>query len=374
MSEQQYNFCPVCGSALKDGICEQCGYTAPVFSQNNVTVTGEASTGKTDIYGQEYFNTPVPKDDGKGISVFLAVFSTLCIFIFVMVLQVGYRIVLNSIPKVSPAASVSENINFTYTGELADYFILYKSSLDNGGSIELEDKAYSHSDSPYYVFDDYIDNSNGYKTLLKSWSYSNDDGWFDDAGGDFPKDLYIYCEYPNFKNTSFDSTQLNVELYYISVGIASLYEDMNYTCEEGEAIYLQSTPYITYMDQNVVSILYYHNAYLVTDIFTENEAYKSLKTVLVSINVDMKTGKFLRAKDLFNLDSAFTDTLISECFQQNDGADITEYYSNRDIESMISNDEILWFYTPLGIEYGVNYPKGYGFCTFSCFDRNKFAK
>lgn len=379
MSEQlQYNFCPVCGSALKNGKCEQCGYEVPGYTEPCEPVAGnfdysDNTEEKKDIYGQVYVNTPVPRNDGKGLCAFLAVFSLLCIFIFGMVIQVGYKMIINSIPVYSAPENTKVN-SAKYDGELSYYFKLYGSSLDDGKELVMEDKEYSYASEPYYVFDDYIDNSNGYKTVIRSWSYSNQDGWFDEAGGDFPKDLFIYCEYPTFTDTSFDAENLNNTLYYCSTDIASMYEYLDYNCADDEAIYLHGTFYATYMDEDVASILYYFTAYLIKNPLTDEETSSGLMTVLLGVNVNMHTGEIYDIRDVYNLDESFADTLLSECDGQNEGADMAEYFTREDIIKKCEEGDIIWVYTPIGVEFGVNYPMGNGFCTFSCFDRDKFKK
>lgn len=397
MSEQmQYNFCPNCGSQMSNGICSNCGFTVnrvnigavsypPEMGIAGNTVEHKAGDGnfptqgaengvKTDIYGNIYYPTEPPKNDGKSLTILIALIAIFMIVLFAVILQTVANHFAGGIDYPTDGGSYLSITDSDYSGTLAEYFKEYREYLDYEDSTVCEGTGYDFGDSPYYVFDDYIDTSVSYTPMAKSWSFSNEDGWFDDAGGTFPRDLYIFCDYVNFENTAFDASELNAKLFGYSADIAKLYESLDYELREGEVVYIQGTVYVTYMDEKVASILYSNSLYIVLNAFTESEEYINYMTELSSANIDMTTGKIIKLGDVYKTDSHFAEVMISECSIQNDGADITEYFSKEDILSLGKKEEIVWFYTPLGVEFGVNYPKSSGYCTFTSTDRNQFKK
>jgi hypothetical protein len=217
-------------------------------------------------------------------------------------------------------------------------------------------------DKKYYDFDMYYDESVSYKVSDVMWYYNNSDGQYDSDDAILPHDIEIVCHYFALSDTGLpNEDELNKEIFKASAKIADLAEDSLYYTSDSYSIYAENKAYITYMDENVLSIAFYPTAYQQSDY--DDSGY-SLESYLNSINIDMTTGRILKATEEFDFTGDFYQTFKDKCNTQN-GVPIN-YYSDDELKDIFKTDDVFWVYTPIGLEVGINRPSymGWSTCTF----------
>ena len=237
--------------------------------------------------------------------------------------------------------------------------------LANGNFETLYNDPYD-KDKKYYDFDMYYDESVPYTVSETLWYYDNKDGQYDSDDAILPHDIEIVCHYFVLSNTGLpNEDELNKEIFKASAKITDLAEDALYYTSDSFSIYAENRAYITYMDENVLSIAFYPTAYQQSDY--DDTGY-SLESYLNSINIDMTTGRILKATEEFDFSGDFYKTFKDKCKTQNGVA--IDYYTDEELIDMFETDDIFWVYTPIGLEVGINRPSymGWSTCTFLEYD------
>lgn len=128
----------------------------------------------------------------------------------------------------------------------------------------------------------------------------------------------------------------------------------------GEYEYL-ATAYVTYMSEEVLSVIYEEYVYLDGDFF---ESY------IISVNIDMETGMVLKNDQLLAVDDKFSIEFRKRCEKQNGEIDSISYLSDQEITDYLTDEEsLIVFYTPIGIEVGFNYYDGWVTVTYSEYQK-----
>ncbi len=126
--------------------------------------------------------------------------------------------------------------------------------------------------------------------------------------------------------------------------------------EDDDIFQFEAESYVTYMDEDVLSIAYVERGYLNGDY---HESY------VVSVNVDMESKMMLTNSQLLDIDDEFSIDFRNRCEKQNGEIRSLDYYSDQDITEMLnSEEELILFYTPIGMEVGFNYYNGWVTVTY----------
>ena len=106
--------------------------------------------------------------------------------------------------------------------------------------------------------------------------------------------------------------------------------------------------YVTYMGEDILSVVYAENIYL----SLENDPFSMINYFCV--NIDLKTGEVLENTEILNVDEAFVATLRERELIENESR-VLGNYSDEEIIAMLKDEEdMVFFYTPMGIEVGLN--------------------
>jgi len=246
----------------------------------------------------------------------------------------------------------------------SDYDILKKD-----GPNRLKDDPYDNSDPNYYDFDTYIDTSVSYKISEYTWEYDNTDGHLDDGGYIYPHGIVASSNYYQLSDTGLkNEDEINRRIYEMTLETFTMAETTLWQINDSYTVDAVDKVYVTYMDDEVISLAFYASSYATngTDSFTYN-------TFLRSVNFDLETGFELKATDCFDFSGDFYETFKERCLTQN-GSPV-DYHTDADLKAILTgDDEIVWFYTPLGLEVGVNRDAytGWSTCTFT--DYSQYVK
>ncbi len=228
---------------------------------------------------------------------------------------------------------------------------------DAAGSADVPDKGYDDGqyDGEYYEFHNEIRDDLSYQVDFESYEYSvGDDG-----------NISVEVTYPVVTGReAFDEESIN-EIIQKELGEVEDYtESVKEWLTQEETFYFEAEGYVTYMDEDILSIIYKEYGYL------DGEIYE---TYVVSVNIDMESGMMLANTQLLDIDDDFSIDFRERCEKQNGVIDNLSMFSDQEITYMLTNDSsLIIFYTPLGMEVGFNYY--YGWVTVTYKDYQKFQK
>lgn len=329
----------------------------------------ERNFTETDAWGN-----PV-KPVSKISALWAALFSFLALLTFVCIL-VGY--------------SESRRKNFVRLFELAeevraealeaeaeesfyDFLATHKEELSKGPDTLLTSDPYDFYEENFYYYDEYIDESVPYSVYRCVWEYCNPDGKAYREAGGFPNDFYTSCEYLKVSNTGLKpeaEAYLN-DILYVNTCIGS---DMYYMfagkIPEDKAFYSQVSTNVAYMNEDVFSVIMTFDGYVIGDIASIDDG-DYVSAGMLAFNFDMKTGKLIDIYDYLTPDNDFVDWFFDSAMEQT-GEDVSEYITKEEVLSDLKKGYLEWFYTPIGIEFGYNYPGFYGYTSVTSFDRDIF--
>lgn len=133
---------------------------------------------------------------------------------------------------------------------------------------------------------------------------------------------------------------------------------------EDEFFSFEAESYVTYMDEEILSIAYVESSYI------NGEAYENY---IVSVNIDMESQMKLTNTQILNVNDDFSVEFRNRCEKQNGEIASLYSYSDQDITQLLTTEEnLIIFYTPLGMEIGFNYY--YGWVTVTYPDYQQYQR
>ena len=211
---------------------------------------------------------------------------------------------------------------------------------DEGGYYELHDEL--RWDLSYVVdFEEY---------------YEGDDG---EDSSDSGRDIYI--TYPVIAGD--DVPNLD-SLNRTIMDEVDFLKDVADDAEEGVDVHLSGEAYVTYMDEERLSIVFEENLYL-----DYGGSEQVVDYYLYSLNIDMENGVVLDNGSMVNTDDDFSVDFRRRSDEQNGEISYLTALSDQEITEYFKSDDIIVFYTPLGMEIGFNYEYGWVTVTYRDYEQ-----
>ncbi len=218
-------------------------------------------------------------------------------------------------------------------------------SNSTGGTQEADDE--------YYDFQNDIKSDLSYQVNIKEIFKYAETNPGSMMTGNYP---VVVCEDQRKKDRINNAIKREVEL--ISDHIDSIGENLG----TDDSFIFDMESYVTYMGEDVLSVIYVENAYL------NEEMYE---TYVVSVNIDVESGIEMTNSQILEIDDEFSIEFRKRSEKQNGKSETMDYYSDQEITSMMNDDStLIIFYTPLGMEVGFNYY--YGWVTVTYKDYAKY--
>lgn len=127
-----------------------------------------------------------------------------------------------------------------------------------------------------------------------------------------------------------------------------------------EVFVVYAEGYVTYMDEHVMSVVFSESIY--TDYWVDCGLY--------CLNIDMENGILLDNSSIIQIDDAFAIDFRIRSREQNGTIRELEYLSDQEVTQYLSNEgTAILFYTPLGMEVGLNYGESYVTVTYKDYDK-----
>lgn len=372
-----YDFCPRCSGLMKNGVCIACGYEKKpeTVSAQQESVPGAA---KTDALGAFPGGAPVPgsqaggshmggsgsdlsggsRPGGNGAQTGGSGFGTdgmrpaqdlnalqtpkrkkhtgiialLCgiVLAFVLIFALAVSLIATDVRKNSSQSRTSSQTTDSSEDTYAEY---------------VPDA----SDEYYVEIVDYLRNDLSYQVEWQEYEVENEDA----ATSYYALFPVLTGEVPNLEelNGAIEDAARKEEIFCQYAA-----ED-----EDVESCSIYKEGYVTYMDEDVVSVVFREYIYL-------NGAYLPR---ISDINIDVRTGSVLKHGSMVDYSTALAQRVRKQNAYQN-SVDIENMpWSDEDIAALLQSEEGVAFYTPVGLEVGFNYSSsdtGYGWLTVTLKD------
>lgn len=246
---------------------------------------------------------------------------------------------------------------------------------------EVSHQLYNENDRDDFDFDyddyDYDDEDDDY-------DYDDDDDYFDfddyderyySLHDDIKYDLSYSIEWEYYEyETDLENVSISVD-YPVIVGddvpnldklnekiaeeaefFTEYFEEeyIDYLDEEEGYFSVYAAGYVTYMDEDILSIVFSEDIY--TDYFGSVSLY--------CINIDMENGVILDNNDLLDVDDDFSVDFRVRSEKQNGTVEGLDEMSDQEITEYLSSSNLIVFYIPQGMEIGLNYEDGWVTVTY----------
>lgn len=402
-TQYENGFCPQCGALLRDGVCPCCHYQAPQpennsqngytgtdsqqnygqggyagsnpqqnYSQGSYTGTNANAQG----YAQGNYGSQMPGSKSTKSSTTTAIVVGIIMFVvaLLLVLIVGF-LGYDSRKDLQSSDDYSNSYDDEYDEDY-DYDDDYDYDYDDsfGDNIDWDDTTWAEEpdnltadevwdkDHQYYEeLNNCIDENVSYQLIFKTKEVLDEDnnicmrGTYYQLEGDIPN-------LDKINKTLKDQALVDIDYFN------DLRDKYDEAFEEyGPGYMVKAKTYVTYNDENMVSVV------------TSSEFDSNFEAGLnlYCVNVDIQTGMVLVNEDILDMDEDFVKDIIRSSDEQNGTISYLEETDPDEIlDDFNESDHMIIFYTPCGLEVGMNYyiTSGYGWFTTTLTDYEKYLK
>ena len=177
------------------------------------------------------------------------------------------------------------------------------------------------------------------------------------------EDVSIMVTYPVISGEDVPNLErLNDEIYS-EVELLKEYFEEDYApyMEKNEDSYFSATAisYVTYMDEEKLSIVFQERVYA----DTYDLAY------LECFNIDMTSGVVLDNEEMLSIDDDFSVDFRTRSDEQNGEIYSLTNMTDQEITGYFHSSDVIVFYTPMGMEIGFNYEDGWVTVTYEEYEQ-----
>ena len=172
--------------------------------------------------------------------------------------------------------------------------------------------------------------------------------------------VVIQVEYPQLTgaapNLDIINAYLEREYTYFLEYFVNNYEPY---ITDNSAFYCISQGFVTYMDEKVLSVVFQEEIYIDGDSMIQ----------YYCLNFDMTDGVILNNVDIMNLDLDFAVEFRRREILENGDEWLTDFTDQEILEMLKDADHLVIFYTPMGMEVGLNLYEVVLFMTYSDYEK-----
>ena len=261
------------------------------------------------------------------------------------------------------------NLNYS----VAEYMLDDEDEFGNFSGVTMTDSYYT-GNSTAYDFEDYFNSSVSYDVEVYGWNYNNDNGQLNSGSDILPNGFIAEGKYYKLVNTGLvNEDDINRLIYEKSLEAVTMGEQLLSTIREDLNVYSECITYITYNDNNTISLAFDFSSEVIFDKGTNSESRMTYYAHISSLNIDMKTGREIKANETFDFTGDFCKRFMDKCASQN-GSEIDFLTESQVGDILLDDESVFWVYTPVGLEVGVNATDYTGWATCSFPDYSDFIK
>lgn len=313
-----------------------------------------------------YMVPPKKSKNGLIIGIVIAVIVLFLIAVFAL----AYRAITLLSENNSRNRSSREEYHFDYDDDDWGKSRRHDDDYHDDGYYDddyYDDDWYDDYDDYYddYYDDDYYDEDSEYYRLDDDirWdlSYSVEFDSYED-GGDIQDNVYMAILYPVIAGDDVPNlNRLNDKILDEVDFLKSLADDV----EDDMELDVDAEAYVTYMDEEKLSIVFHETLYL----SYEDGEIADAAYYLYSINFDMKNGVVMDNQNIIDADDDFSVDFRERSDIQNGEINYLTMMSDQEITDYFNSSDIIIFYTPMGMEIGFNYDQGWVTVTYPDYEQ-----
>ncbi len=341
-----YGFCPRCGAVMQEGVCRSCGYSTrrdADWQGSSAWQTGsgwqEPFHGQAQTGGQEPSLRPVKKQKKPGRSRVVAFtcagIGILFLIAILVFMVISIRRVFDEVQKnTMPGYGYDSGNGYFGYGNPYDDSLPdgYGDSDDSNGYYKPDEK-----DDYYEEITDATSQDLDYKVIWESVSMRPDDS--DDSctyDGVYP----VLRDEEGQEEEKFSSMNQKIR------DMVCKYKDAYRDYASG----ISSSGYVTYMDEEKISVVVRHSFYEKKTTIPRVEA--------ITFRVD--NGEVISHEEMAHVDEELAWQFRSRNSHQNGTVEFVDELSDEKLmEYLKDGEDSVMFYTPVGLEVGFNYDGGW---------------
>ncbi len=371
MEDISYSFCPECGAVARNGICTSCG------RKNQFAYSPLPGT----------MGTP-PKKNNTGLTI-AAIIGALLMLIMIVVVSVLMMDAYKKKELLIHQGKLNESHSYADSDDSDENAPHIDSDEDDGedeefvlgdSDKELKEKL-NEKDYIYSVYNVTKENQEEEGQDKNNPYYS---GPYNDLKDDLPYEVvfeksnvlkvspYIELdvEYPQIVSDTLDNKDyinaiLKDEFYW---QLEYYWENVRELVEEKGQYTMVVDSYVTYMDEDILSVVYYESLVCAAD----GEYISDIS--FYCVNIDLETGMVMDNQDILALNEEFAIEFRKREAEENGNEALVDY-SDQEILDMLKDDyRLVIFYTPRGLEVGLNLDQRIVYVEFSDYEKylNKY--
>lgn len=357
--------------------------------------------GANNYYGNQ---PPEQKKSKKGVVIAVVIAVVLCIALIVAAIA----LVISAAGKDTDTGSSSQDLSSLPDYDVEDYIMdddeldamkdLAESGEDDaddewdsdawddeGGSydedllafvdeIDWSDTSWKEEPENYTpdeVYDDYyecyislcscMDENVSYDMVYNNWEELDEE-----------KNVCIRVNYYQLEGDIPNLDEINEELRFQAAWPGDIYFDMADDFAEefeeyGPGYVVSVESYVTYNDEEKISV--------VSDIYYESAT--SVRKLLYGVNIDLTTGEIMKNNRMLDVTDEFLEEYKDICEYQNGTVSIFDELDNDELREFFEDrDDVIIYYTPCGLEVGINYEteERYGWVSATLVDYEQYLK
>ncbi len=173
----------------------------------------------------------------------------------------------------------------------------------------------------------------------------------------------ILVTYPIVEGEDVQNLDMINDAIYDEVELITEYYEEEYApyMEKNEDSFFSASAfcYVTYMDEDKLSVVFQENIYA--------DTYDLV--YLECINIDMENGVILDNEEMLSIDDDFSVEFRTRSDEQNGEIYFLTNMSDQEITSYFNSPDVIVFYTPKGMEIGFNYESGWVTVTYEEYEQ-----
>lgn len=323
MNDREYGFCPRCGALMREGVCGSCGYNARMGTDC------EPSRGD---WQQPSLAPADRKKKDRHVAAWVCGGAAL-LFLLALILCMYFSIksIYEKVQKESPPGYGGYGYDDGYFG----YGNPYEGDDYSGYDDSYEDYEPSEKDDYYKEITDATSLDLDYQVVWASLSMRPDDS---------DNSCTYDCVYPVLTSEehpeTFDAMSRTIKDFVCK------YQDGYREHVSGVSSY----GYVTYMDEEKISVAVRHSFYEKKTTIPRVEA----------ITFRVATGEVIPHEEMAQIDEELVWQFRSRNGYQNGTVEFVDELTDEELMEYLKNEEdSVMFYSPVGLEIGFNYDGGW---------------
>lgn len=365
-SLSKFDFCPKCGALARDGVCQSCGYVNPQSvpkqpKQPEQTCQGQQFQGQQ-FRAQQYqtgFGQNAPAKSNTALITILV--------IIVVILGLLFTCCVGALSMYMMDVNVStffeEETKGVLPWEEDDEEEVKTPSVENKTESSKQSELKEEEMTKPTQDIEGIENGLYYEALYNA--IRDDLGYgiefkVGTQADDYDGRVTIQVEYPQLTggapNLDVINAYLEREYTYFIDYFSEQYEPY---ITEDSIFYVASQGYVTYMDEKVLSVVFQEEIYIDGESMIQ----------YYCLNFDMTDGVVMNNVDILKLDLEFAVEFRRREIIENGDEWLTNYTDQEILELLRDVDHLVIFYTPMGMEVGLNLYEVVLYMTYSDYEK-----